>query len=160
MNDEIRDIINKHLPAQVGDALKQRLIEVDQTSERLKHALVAIESLKADRENLIGRVAAADKILAREKALVEGEASLAQSFASHEVLVAVQRVREEMTQKMLDNNQAVVMAVFANSRYKYQENRMDGHAFPGVPTPGNAYPCPQQVTTVSERTVVSESGPT
>jgi hypothetical protein len=62
MNDEIREVITKHLPAQVGEVLKQRLILAEQNEQRLKDAQASIESLKAENARLQKNATAAEAI--------------------------------------------------------------------------------------------------
>ena len=76
MNDEIRAIINKNLPAEVGEVLKQRLIVAEQESMRLKDALTSIESLKGEIKSLERQVRENNEIRARIDALNKGEAKL------------------------------------------------------------------------------------
>jgi len=159
LTTEIQDIINKSLPAQVGDLLKQRLIAADQTEERLRGAVNSIESLRAENARLTKENLEARDILKREGELRGGEAQLAAAQTKLALDQAVLAVRAEMTKEMQIQNLEVVKAVFQNNVFKYTRNLQEGHAFPVPPSPGNQFPCPQTAVTQTTEHVDGEGSP-
>ena len=119
LTSEIQDIINKSLPAQVGEVLKQRLIAADQIEARLRDAMGSIESLKAENARLSAKNLEAQDILKREAELRGGEAKLRADQTKLALDQAVLAVRVEMTSEMRNQNLEVVKAVFQNNQFKY-----------------------------------------
>jgi hypothetical protein len=153
MNDEIRDIINKSLPAQVGDVLRKRLTQADALEVQVKEKQQEIELQRDKIVKLEETKASALEILKREQALVANEAKLREKQAVIDKDEAVLKARTEMTNAMLAQNLQVVLAVFANNKLKYDERSTVPFAFANLPTPGNSFPSPQTTTLHAERQV-------
>jgi hypothetical protein len=158
MNAEINDIINKNLPAQVGEVLKQRLILADQEAQRLKDALGAIESLTREIKSLERQVRENNEIRARIDALNKGEAKLLEKQVALDKDEAVLKVRTEMTNQMIGMNKDIVLAVFANNKMKYSESALVPFAFHSPPTPNNSFPSPQTTTLTANKTIEVTGG--
>jgi len=124
MDTSITDIINeairKQLPTEVGTALAARLKEADEADKRVVF-LVATLKEKDDELGKLHRFwniegalnERASELANREKTFAKAETKLALDIA---VLDATKKLQNEM----VENNQKVVMAVFGNSRFKYQ----------------------------------------
>lgn len=144
MNDEIRDIINKSLPAQVGEVLKQRLIKADQDEQRLKDAATSIESLKAKITELTTSNTAALEILKREQTLVTNEAKLRDALADYNTKNAVLNAEMKLVNVALERDERILGLVFGNNRFKYSQHVQEQVAFPPPPASQyNSCPCPQ-----------------
>lgn len=152
MNAEIQQLINAHLPAQVGDVLRKRLQQADETEALLKKANETIAKKDQEITSLHGRLGqleSIDRNIAdinrREAELMRGEIRLAKE-------TAVLDAQKSLINMMLDRNEKIVLAVFSNNKMKYREERQDGYVFP--PNAQTSYP--QTGAVPSSRTVETE----
>ena len=157
MNAEINEIIAKHMPAQVGEVLKLRLIAADADAAALAKANETIQKQGRTILDLQGQVTDIGAIKSRIDALNKGEAELTKRLIECSRTEAVLLARSEMGKQMIEANKEIVLAVFANNKMKYTENRADGVAFPGVPMPGCGTPYPQ-ITSVQSMKSVEVTG--
>jgi hypothetical protein len=148
MAEDLKDLIAKNLPSQVGDALKKRLAEADFFEKELKEYK---ESLAEARSRIIvleKESAKCLQVIAREGALTANEID----FAKRE---AVLKAREELINSMLDRNEKVVLAVFGNNRFKYVES--DAHTVNVPVPPGGNWPQHTTITNTNTRLVDGET---
>lgn len=111
---DIQDAINKNLPTQVGEALKKRLEEADKNDRLIVEYKAEETRLRAEVSRLKNLDDIAKTFATRESALVKAERVL-------EIAQAVSKVRDEVTGNRLADLKEVVLAVFANSKFKYKE---------------------------------------
>jgi regulator of replication initiation timing len=156
IESDIQDAITRNLPAAVGSVLRVRLDQADAMERKIEQQDKALadtkEHLRIALEANVRLQAQADKakeILQREKDLLRAE-------QRSEVQSAVLSAEQKLVHSFLDRQKEIVLAVFANNRFKYQESRTDGHAFMPDATPSNQFPCPMTTSVPSVRTVEGE----
>ena len=124
MDTSITDIINeairKQLPAEVGTALAARLKEADETDQQVVFLLAKLK----ERDEEVGKLhrfwSIEGTLNERASELTKREHTLAKAETKQALDMAVLDATKKLQNEMVENNQKVVMAVFGNSRFKYQ----------------------------------------
>ena len=147
MLQDIQDAINKNLPTQVGEALKKRLEQADQMERTLVTKSETINSLEATVKRLKDYEETSKNFAQRELVVAKAEREI-------EVSKAVMKETQCMTSRMLDMNKEIVLAVFANSKYKYTEKETKNFV-----TPSGSPPYPQVTTVTDVNTIETEGTP-
>jgi len=155
MLDDINEIINKHLPAQVGVLLRQRLTQADEADRKIVDQGNIIRDLRQKVIGLETNNAAALEILKREQALAANEAEQRLRSLSLDSQAAVLKARGDIIDHLLERDERILGLVFGNNRFKYSQNISEQVAFaPVAPTAQN--PCPYPPTAQQSRSVVVE----
>lgn len=139
----IKDAIAKHLPTQVGTALQARLAQADADASRvrtLEQELAVVKKSDAARADELGTLRRDIAALqAAAKAVADREVAVLKREQAIDLREAKADLRAEYSAKLVEANERVVLAVFANNRLKYTEQ---GNIYPPV-----VVPPPQTVNT-------------
>jgi len=115
LTQELMESVDKNLPQLVGDQLKARLTQADKDKETAAK-VPALESMVAEcKKKLEGMDTREQRIAARESAATEREAKVT-------LREALLDVKELHAQERVKEMRGVVQDVFANSKFKYQDN--------------------------------------
>jgi uncharacterized protein with von Willebrand factor type A (vWA) domain len=152
MQDDINEIIAKHLPAQVGEVLRTRLTMAEVADRKIVEQGTIMKGLREENAKLAAENSKAHDILKREQALVANEAQQREAQLGLDSQAAVLKARSDIINHLLERDERILGLVFGNNRFKYQENRDEQVAFP--PPPATQYnSCPQAQTGHQRRSV-------
>lgn len=115
MTEEIKQVIEKHLPAQVGKALQERLALVDSLESQVKTQRDRISDLERQKSALVETVAMEAKLNQLRESAEKRLSEAAAKEKHNEIVEAHLRCAEQMVQNM----KFCVEQVFSNARYKY-----------------------------------------
>lgn len=118
---EITELINKNLPAHVGEVLRKRLERCDELEKEVRAKTVLIEQKdKVIREHEIRehtvQQIAKDRA-ALDQRIIEHDKKERQFAIDRAVLDAL----KEANAQRLHDHKEIVLAVFANAKYKYEQ---------------------------------------
>lgn len=115
IEQEIRDLIEKNLPAQVGNVLRERLETAEKDAKTVTGLNLDIKRLQNENRVLNSRLAKQEAVEAREAGVTDRE-----KVAAHrEALIDLKEAHAKDKVAMM---KSVVDSVFANNKYKYQES--------------------------------------
>jgi hypothetical protein len=115
---EILNVINSQLPAQVGEALKKRLVQAEKDAADVEVLRKEICDVKKELIKAQATVSTCRDMEARIKDMTES----AQKLRDAQTDAAIIKLKEEHAAARVSDMKDVVLAVFANSKLKYQEN--------------------------------------
>lgn len=127
--DEMKAVIDKNLPAELGTALKTRLQYAEEDAERVKmltKKMADLESKIAFLEDERRAHTALDK---RQTQLDEREKAVGYLEMRKEMLVLQQKICDTRVADMKE----IVLAVFANNHFKYMLSEGGQVPFAGAP---------------------------
>lgn len=129
MEEEFKVIIEKNLPAQVGEALQKRLLQADEDAASVKRLRETVADLQKVESTLLNTVEGYQEFDARNAAMEERERALAnqeREFRLHtlEYQIAAEREKTKFSQD-------VAMGLVRNTKYRSQifdnEFETNGH---------------------------------
>ena len=122
MNEElmaqIQKVISEQLPAQIGDALKQRLIQADRESQQLIEFQTVNLALQQQRAELQAELAKHKEI---DNKLIQLE-SLQRTVDAKLLRNEINELKVAQAEVRVSDMKSIVGQVFANNRYKYSES--------------------------------------
>jgi hypothetical protein len=116
MELEIKQIIEKSLPAQVGDVLKKRLIEAESNEAKILDLEDRIKRYAADIKSLTEQVESYGKFQLREKNLFKREQDCLEKERGLEVQLLKHELKTEQDKSKFA--QDLAMGLVRNSTYK------------------------------------------
>jgi hypothetical protein len=138
LREQIKNAIDKDLPKQVGDSLKRRLEEADQTEKELKRVTAALETkeltivdLNKTIKDLTMRVSSEQELLARERQVNDRENKL-------EITLLQGQLESEKEKSKFGFD--VSLGLVRNTQFR--RNLTDTHTLPSIMSP-QGYPVPQ-----------------
>lgn len=117
LESEIFNIINAQLPAQVGEALKKRLAQAEKDAADAETLRREISDVKRERNTLQEQVSQCRKL----ETLIKEQTEAAQKLRDAQTDDKIIKLQQEFAQARVSDMKEVVLAVFANSKLKYQE---------------------------------------
>lgn len=152
ITDDINKLIAQQLPAAVGDVLKQRLALCDKLEAGEAARVTQITNLINKNAELV-----ANEEATKKRAFANEQASILldkreTAVTARELKVELNEFKVTAANEKADAVQAVVLAVFANNRYKYQVEE-----FGSLPRPNNSTGYGDTVGVSSTKKVEGES---
>lgn len=142
MNEEIKELLQKHLPAQVGETLKERLAQADRDEKTVKLQDESIKDLKKDLLDLDGRLQEYKQFDVRNALLESREKEL----EARERNLEVETLKYQLASSNNNTEFARSVALGLVRNTEYRKNIFDTENVGGVPVKdsyGNMmYPIP------------------
>lgn len=113
--DAIDEVLRDQLPAALGEELRKVLDQAKEDAERVKR----LERVETERDNFARRIIATEAL---EKELSAKQVNLEQRERNIELREKLIELKEEHCKQRVGDLHGVVLAVFANSRFKYSES--------------------------------------
>jgi hypothetical protein len=137
LQDDVRLAIDKNLSAEVGSILRQQLQEGESAANALLDVRRQLKNAEAKLESLEYR-ALTDKQRAEATAAAEKAAADLRKATTDKTIVDL---KLEFAQQRVEDMRSIVLAVFANSRFKYTV--AESGMWPMAPGQGGQWPVQQ-----------------
>lgn len=125
MTEEIKVIIEKNLPAQVGDVLKIRLKQADKDAEELKATVIAYNNARKEIELHLAKIEEYRKLDERNAALNKREEDVSERERNKKVWEAELKLSE--AEKRISENVNFVGMVFRSPIYRKSTSEYYNH---------------------------------
>ena len=116
MNKEIKDIIEKNLPAQVGEVLQEHLAKCDQESAENKRMHVELEKTNEARSRLLEQLQNYQLLDERNRTLEQREKDVSEKERDRKVFEA--ELKRDESEKRSNDLYSIVQLVFKSPVYK------------------------------------------
>lgn len=128
MQQEINDIIDKHLPAQVGETLRKRLDQATKAEKDANYLSTRVTDLAREVESLKTQIKTQAEIESKLAEITRREAAVREK----EVVQGILQEKLSGAEARIRDVKELVALVFQNNRFKYRE-------FGNVPMPSGQY---------------------
>jgi len=129
IEQQLKEVIEKNLPQQVGETLKRRLEQLEKDSEELQKAKTKLETLDQKCEKLKLEITELSEqnasLKKREDNISQREASVAQKEV--ELPVTIAEIRAVEAEKRADMSERIVMKVFSSPVFRRTVDENDNY---------------------------------
>jgi len=151
---QLKEVIEKNLPKQVGETLQKRLEELERVERDYKTKVEVEKNLRKEIDELNERLKSQEELQVWRVQLWDKESKLEERERNLEIELL--KVKLEESNKRADTSKELVSLVFKNSTYKYSEfNKDQVLASPVLGSHGNTY-YPTTYDLASSKTITKE----
>ena len=153
MQQELKDLITKHLPQATSDALQARLRQADTDAELVVTQKARLDTLIEQIRDLESKLSAANTALNNHKALDKREVELAERERVLEITLLKQQLESANTNTQFARD--VAMGLVRNTEYRRTALNSEFRSEPIIP-PGSSYQAGSATTNSNTNSTVEE----
>ncbi len=136
IEQELKDVIERNLPSQVGQALRERLAKADADARKVTESEERIRSLNKELVESAARIAHLSEALSKHADITTRIAQVEERERNAEI--SELKIKLEAEQRSKDFARDVALGLVRNVEYRHAINHTESH-YKTIPVPNGSY---------------------